>query len=234
MFLSPSRFLLTTFSHPILAHVFRLKDGYGLDDHLLRAGPRKDGATEVYRKNRTGPYSSGLLELVGLPRIDERLAKSKAYLQRKKENGGLDPFGPGNQPHFEVDFVPMFSDAFQWHIPTPTTGNWLTVIVDLLRPVSKPGQVKLNSADPLVQPNINLNFLNDDLDVMALREGVRHIDDIVMNGEGMKDIITEDYPWPMPRDSDAAMDKLILERSQTGFRKTLPNYYVLIIKTDIG
>jgi len=115
----------------------------------------------------------------------------------------------------------MFSDAFQWHIPTPPTGNWLTVIVDLLRPLSKNGEVKLNSADPLEQPNINLNFFSDDLDIIALRQGVRFIDDILTDGEGMKDIIGEDYPWPMPRNSDLAMNKMILERSQTGFRKFL-------------
>jgi hypothetical protein len=40
-----------------------------------------------------------------------------------------------------------------------------------------------------------------------------------MNGEGMKDIIESDYPWPMPRTSDEGMIKAILERSQTGFRK---------------
>ena len=113
----------------------------------------------------------------------------------------------------------MFADAFQWHFPTPPTGNWFTVIVDLLRPVSPKGQVKLNSANCLDQPNINLNFLKSDLDVMALREGVRFVDEILQNGEGMKDIIGEDYPWPMPRYSDAAMDKLVLERTQTGFRK---------------
>ncbi|KAK0118414.1 hypothetical protein ONS95_012703 [Cadophora gregata] len=203
--------------HPILAHVFKLKDGLGLEDHLLRAGPAMTGAVEAYRKDRTGPLGSGLLELVGFPRIDERLNKSRAYREAKAANGGLDPFGPGGQPHFEIDFVPMFSDAFQWHIPTPATGNWLTIIVDLLRPVSKPGQVKLNSTNPLEQPNINLNFLADDLDIMALREGVRFVDDILMNGEGMKDVIGEDYPWPMPRHSDAAMDKMILERHQTGF-----------------
>ncbi|KAG4437925.1 hypothetical protein IFR05_006595 [Cadophora sp. M221] len=203
--------------HPILAHVFKLKDGMGLEDHLLRAGPAKTGAIEAYRKDRSGPLGSGLLELVGFPRIDERLNKSKAYREAKAANGGLDPFGPGGQPHFEIDFVPMFSDAFQWHIPTPATGNWFTIIVDLLRPVSKPGQVKLNSTNPLEQPNINLNFLANDLDVMALREGVRFIDDILMDGEGMKDVIGEDYPWPMPRNSDAAMDKMILERMQTGF-----------------
>ena len=113
----------------------------------------------------------------------------------------------------------MFSDAFQWHIPIPPTGNWLTVIVDLVRPLSKNGEVKLNSANPLEQPSINLNFFSNDLDIIALRQGIRFIDDILMHGDGMKDIIGEDYPWPMPRHSDLAMNKMILERSQTGFRK---------------
>ncbi|KAF7888283.1 uncharacterized protein EAF02_002824 [Botrytis sinoallii] len=203
--------------HPIMPHVFRLKDGLGLEDHLLRAGPQHDGAISAYRKNKSGPYSSGLLELVGLPRIDEYLATSKEYVAAKKANNDIDPFGPGGQPHFEIDFVPMFSDAFQWHIPTPPTGSWLTVIVDLLRPLSRNGYVKLNSTNPLEQPIINLNFFSNDLDLVALREGCRYVDDILMNGDGMKDIIGEDYPWPMPRNSDEAMNKMILERSQTGF-----------------
>jgi choline dehydrogenase len=94
--------------HPILSHVFKLKDGYGLDSHLLRAGPAKDAATAAYRKNHTGPYHSGLLELVGFPRVDERLMKFKEYREAKEANGNVDPFGPDNQPHFEIDFVPMF------------------------------------------------------------------------------------------------------------------------------
>ena len=96
-------------------------------------------------------------------------------------------------------------------------GDWLTVIVDLMRPLSRGGEVRLNSADPLDQPYINLNFFSHDLDLIALREGVRFVDDILMNGEGMRDIISDDYPWPMPRNSDEAMIKTILERSQTGF-----------------
>lgn len=113
----------------------------------------------------------------------------------------------------------MFADAFQWHFPVPKTGTYLTVIVDLLRPISRGGVVKLLSTDPLEQPYINLNFLAHDLDIVALRQGVRWIDDVLMTGEGMKDIIEKDYPWDMPRTSDEAMKKQILERSQTGFRK---------------
>ena len=120
----------------------------------------------------------------------------------------------------------MFCDAFQWHIPTPPSGDWLTVIVDLLRPLSRNGEVKLNSTDPFQQPNINLNFFSHDLDLVALREGIRFVDDIIVNGEGMKDLVGEDYPWPMPRASDEAMNKMILERSQTGFRKFFcPRFY---------
>lgn len=203
--------------HPIMPYVRRLKDGYGLDGHLLRAGPMHDGAISAYRKNKSGPLSSGLLELVGFPRIDEYLMKSKEYVAVKNQSGGVDPFGPGGQPHFEIDFVPMFSDAFQWHIPTPPAGDWLTVIVDLLRPLSQNGVVKLNSTDPLDQPYINLNYFSNDLDLVALREGVRFVDDILTKGEGFRDIVGEDYPWPMPRHSDEAMKKAILERSQTGF-----------------
>jgi choline dehydrogenase len=68
-----------------------------------------------------------------------------------------------------------------------------------------------------VQPHINLNFFADDLGLIAMHEGVRFADNIVMTGNGMKDLISEDYPWPMPRASDEAMNRVILERSQTGF-----------------
>ncbi len=99
----------------------------------------------------------------------------------------------------------------------PPTGDYLTVIVDLMRPLSRNGYVLLNSLDPTEQPYINLNFFSHPLDLIALREGVRMIDDIVMTGDGLKDIIEGDYPWPMPRNSDEAMIRQILERSQTGF-----------------
>ena len=204
--------------HPIFPHVFKLKQGCGLDGHLLRAGPMKTAAVKAYTRNHTGPLHSGLLELVGFTRVDRRLEKIPAYTAAKKANDGLDPFGPDGQPHFENDFVPCFADAFQWHIPAPSdNSDHLTVLVDLLRPVSKPGDVKLLSADYKVQPYINLNFMENDLDIIALREGVRFVDDILMTGDGMKDIIGADYPRPMPRASDEAMNQTILERLQTGF-----------------
>lgn len=91
--------------HPILPHVFRLKDGLGLDSYLLRPGPAHGDVLQQYLDDKKGPLSSGLLELVALPRIDQRLEKYEVYREAKAKNGGKDPFGPEGQPHFEIDFV---------------------------------------------------------------------------------------------------------------------------------
>ncbi|KAF8924119.1 hypothetical protein BGZ58_002139 [Dissophora ornata] len=188
-----------------------------MDDYLLRPGPRKDAVVSAYKNNNMGPVGSGLLEMVGFPRIDKNLNQDPIYRQAKAGNGGLDPFSPKGQPHFELDFVCIFESAFQWHYPTPKKGNYTSVVVDLVRPVSEPGEVKLNSADPLVQPNINLNFFADDLDIIAMREGIKWSYDLLLKGEGFKDIVVDEYPWDMPLDSDEDMKRAVLDRCQTAF-----------------
>lgn len=105
--------------HPIVPFVLQIKGGFGLDDHLLRAGALNDSAVAAYKRDKTGPVGSGLLEMVGFPRIDERLEKYPAYREAKATNGGFDPSGPAGQPHFELDFVGIFSAAFRRHYPVP-------------------------------------------------------------------------------------------------------------------
>ncbi|KAK1767510.1 hypothetical protein QBC33DRAFT_70508 [Phialemonium atrogriseum] len=203
--------------HPGVPFVLRVKDGYGMDDVLLRKGPKNSAAITEYGKKHSGPFASGLLEMVGFPRIDKYLEKDPAYRKAKAANGGLDPFSPEGQPHFELDFVGMFGSAFQWHYPTPKVGDHTCVVVDLVRPVSDPGEVTLQSADPLVQPNINLNFFSNDLDIIAMREGIRFSYDVLTKGDGFKDIVLGEYPWDMPLDSDDLMKRAVLDRCQTAF-----------------
>ncbi|OGE54181.1 hypothetical protein PENARI_c006G11313 [Penicillium arizonense] len=204
--------------HPGVPFVLRVKDGFGMDNHVLRKGtPQNNQAIQAYQNNHGGPLGSGFLEMVGFPRIDKYLEKDPQYRQAKSSNGNKDPFCPYGQPHFELDFVCLFGSAFQWHYPTPSKGDYITVMVDLVRPVSEPGEVTLNSADPLQQPNINLNYFNNDLDIIAMREGIRYAYDVLKNGEGFKDIIESEYPWEMPLHDDKLMKRAVLDRSQTSF-----------------
>lgn len=95
----------------------------------------------------------------------------------------------------------------------------MTVVVDLLRPLSK-GTVTLKSADPLENPVINENFCAHPLDIVGLREGVRFVDELLRRGDGMKQLVGESYPEPLPLTSDEDMHDLILSRVTTGYRKS--------------
>jgi choline dehydrogenase len=203
--------------HPGVPFVLRVKDGYGMDDYLLRNTELNASAVNEYEKTHAGPLASGLLEMVGFPRIDSYLEKDPLYRQAKASNGGRDLFSPDGQPHFELDFVSMFGSAFQWHYPIPKEGCYTTVVVDLVRPISDPGEVTLNSADPFDQPNINLNFFANDLDIIAMREGIRFSYDLLTKGDGFKDLVIGEYPWEMPLDSDEEMKRAVLDRCQTAF-----------------
>ncbi|CUM48403.1 unnamed protein product [Debaryomyces tyrocola] len=216
--------------HPGVPFVLRVKDGFGMDDVLLRKGPKNDAAIAAYKKNHSGPVGSGLLEMVGFPRIDKYLEKDSNYRKAKAANGGKDPFSPEGQPHFELDFVCMFGSAFQWHYPTPKKGSHLSVVVDLVRPASDPGEVTLNSNDPLVQPNINLNFFADELDILAMREGIRFSYDVLTKGKDFKDIVLSEYPWEMPLDDEKEMRRAVLDRCQTAFHPCGTNR----LSKDIG
>ncbi|KAL5354168.1 hypothetical protein ACLOAV_000253 [Pseudogymnoascus australis] len=193
--------------HPGVPFVLRLKDSFSMDNHVLRKGPLQNKTLAAYSNGHAGPMGSPFLELIGFPRIDKYLEVSSEYRNSKAANGGLDPFCPYGQPHFEIDFLPLFGSAFQWHFPHPKKGSYMTVMVDLVRPVSEGGEVTLNSADPLQQANINLNYFNNDLDIIAIREGIRFCYDVLKNGEGFKDIVEDEYPWDMPLDDDEAMKR---------------------------
>lgn len=203
--------------HPGVPFVLKIKDQYSMDSHVLRKGAAQNKVFSAYKQNHGGAMGSPFLEMIGFPRIDKYLEKSPEYRERKASNDNKDPFCPYGQPHFELDFIPLFGSAFQWHFPHPNKGSYMTVMVDLVRPVSEGGTVTLNSADPLQQANINLNYFNDDLDIIAVREGIRFSYDVLKNGPGFKDIVEDEYPWDMPLDDDEAMKRTVLDRCQTSF-----------------
>jgi choline dehydrogenase len=128
----------------------------------------------------------------------------------------------------------MFCDTFRWHIPAPPSGDYLTVIVDLTRPLSQWGAVLLHSASYVDQPSISLNFFGKDIDPVSTRGGARFLDDILMSGEAMKDHVERDDPLTHATASDEAMDWATLERSRTGSRPCGTKRLSIYIKAGVG
>ncbi|KAK6005943.1 hypothetical protein QM012_007585 [Aureobasidium pullulans] len=177
--------------HPVAPHSFKLGDGHSLDD-VLRPGTKNLEAMAEYKLAKRGPLASSLLEMSGFARVDDKLRKCKEW-REEEEKRGHDPLGPQGQPHFEFDFLPCFASPFLPHVPEPKNGNYMTIVVSLLRPLSR-GSLTLKSANALDFPLINMNYLDHPLDAVALREGVRFVDEIILKGDGMRDIVIGEYP----------------------------------------
>ncbi|KAJ5670103.1 uncharacterized protein N7477_005466 [Penicillium maclennaniae] len=75
-----------------------------------------------------------------------------------------------------------------------------------IRPVSDPGEVTVNSADPLEQTSINLSFFTDNLDITSMRKGIRFSNDVLTKAEGFKDVVLAEYGWKMPLNNDEEMN----------------------------
>lgn len=69
--------------HPGVPFVLRVKNGFGMDDILLRKTPKNEAVVSAYKKDHSGPVGSGLLGLVGFSRIDKYLEKDPAYKKAK-------------------------------------------------------------------------------------------------------------------------------------------------------
>lgn len=111
---------------------------------------------------------------------------------------------------------PCFASPFLPHVAEPQEGDFATIVVSLLRPLSR-GSLTLRSANALDYPEIKMNYLANPLDVVALREGVRFVDEILLRGDGMKDLIIGEYPREVPRDSDEEMEQWVHERVSSGY-----------------
>ncbi|KAF8573834.1 GMC oxidoreductase [Ramaria rubella] len=178
----------------IFPQVFRLKEGSSLDTQL-RPGPQFDAAVREYEQQRTGTLASPLLEFSAWTRIDERLSKSPEYSTIS--------------PHSSIHSNPMYLS---------TSGDYMTIVTGILRPLSR-GTVGLRSSQPTEQPEINLNFFAEEVDLVAVREAGRFVREIVEHGEGMRDYVIEPYPADL-RDLDGdneAAKKLIFKRCSTGY-----------------
>lgn len=81
--------------YPGVPFVLRVKDGFGMDSTLMRKGKKHDAAVSAFQTSHAGPVGSGLLEMIGFPRIDKYLEKDEQYVKAKAANGGNDPFSPG-------------------------------------------------------------------------------------------------------------------------------------------
>lgn len=173
----------------------------------------------------------------GFARAEDKIETCQEW-KDEFDKRGHDPLGPKNQPYCEFDFLvrksslsvqniiyghqlttkqPVFASPFFPHVEEPQDGDFLTAVVSLLRPLSR-SSLTLRSANANDYPVIKFNYLDHPLDVVALREGVRFVDQVILHGDGIRDQVKAEYPKPVPRDDNRAMEDWVHERVSSGYR----------------
>lgn len=149
-----------------------IADSFGIFIILTPKGPKKYAIVADFNKDPSGPVGTGLLEMVGFLRIDNYPNNNRCYRKAWAANFSRGFFSPNGQLHFELDFVFLLSSDFNWHVPSPKKGECITFVVDLASPVPGSIGVAWRSIDPLIQPDINIHFFTDYLDIIFIRKGI--------------------------------------------------------------
>lgn len=148
---------------------------------------------KLYQEKKTGILSTFPFGIFGYARLDERLKDSELW-QNAKRQAGRDPMGLlPNQPNIEFWNTELYGGPKQY-ADFPIDHKHVFSLCTLLFNQHSRGSVTLKSADPLENPLVDHNYLNDPLDMLVLSEGCRFANEIVMNGKGTKDVIKGSWP----------------------------------------
>lgn len=162
-------------------------------DHLLYYEGAMARAVELYTVNKTGFLSTVPFGAFAFARLDERLADSPLW--QDASISGHDPMGlTPQQPNVEFFSTECYPGLSHMYVDYPMDGkSAFATVTELFAPRSR-GTVQLKSADPTVNPVVNHNYLQDELDLLVLAEGCRFANEIVMEGSGTKEVVTGAWP----------------------------------------
>ncbi|KAL6704664.1 hypothetical protein ACN47E_007946 [Coniothyrium glycines] len=163
------------------------------NDYLAFHDDAMASTYKLYQEKKSGLLSTFPFGIFGYARLDERLKDSEVW-QNAKRRDGRDPMGLlPHQPNVEFWNTELYGGPKQY-TDFPVEHKHVFSLCTLVFNQQSRGSVTLKSADPLENPIIDHNYLDDPLDMLVLSEGCRFANEIVMKGKGTKDVIKGSWP----------------------------------------
>ncbi|PPQ71682.1 hypothetical protein CVT26_007649 [Gymnopilus dilepis] len=151
--------------HTLLPNLFTVRGNQSFDS-VLRSTDLVTDALNQWMQNKTGMFANNVLNNYGFARLP---SNSDIFKTTR------DPAPGPKSPHWEMIFSNLY---FNPGVPRPDTGSFMTMIVVLLTPTSR-GTIKLKSNNPFDKPLIDPQYLTTQFDVVAIREGVKAVKNIL-------------------------------------------------------
>jgi len=162
-------------------------------DSLVYHGDSFASTYSLWKEKKTGFLSTFPFGAFAFARLDERLADEPLWRDAER-TPGRDPMGlAASQPNIEFFHTECYGGPKQYDQFPIDNKHAFAMISELFAPKSR-GSVTLESADPLAKPVVDHNYLAEPLDVLVLTEAVRMGNEVIMMGEGTKDIVKGSWP----------------------------------------
>ena len=213
--------------------------GLTYDDLIYHDGAAAT-AYELWKTSRTGVLSKVPFGSFAWARLDDRLSDSELW-QSAERLPGRDPMGlTPNQPHVELFNTECYGGPGELYNHPPIDHKHVFSMMSQLFSHHSLGSVTLASKNPLENPVVDHNYLDNPLDLLVLSEACRLGNEIVTKGRGTKDVVKGAWPadltyhsytkreeWEPYVKQNATTGKISPTHSGTG-----SNFLLILVETD--
>ncbi|KAJ5642186.1 hypothetical protein N7490_006186 [Penicillium lividum] len=163
------------------------------NDYAVYHDDNFENTYKLWKEKKTGFLSTFPFGVFAFARLDDRL-KDEPLWKSAPRLPGRDPMGLApNQPNIEFFTTECYGGPKQYDQFPIDHKHAFSIIAELFAPKSR-GSVTLSSTNPLENPVVDCNYLDDPLDLLVLSEACRFGNEVVMKGAGTRDIVKGSWP----------------------------------------
>ena len=147
----------------------------------------------LWKEEKKGALSTFPFGAFAYARLDERLKGDPLWDNAPREPG-RDPMGlTSRQPNIEFFTTECYGGPKQYDDFPGHNQQAFCMISELFAAKSR-GSVVIKSADPMENPVVHHNYLEDPLDLLVLSEACRFGNEVLLKGSGTKDVVKGSWP----------------------------------------
>ena len=174
---------------------YEVSDPSQTTDHLIWPEGAMAKSLAQYQENKTGFFSKFPFGTFAFARLDDRLRDAGLW-QKSSEQAtvvGRDPMGlTKSQPHVEMWNTECYGPKAYGE--EPGIGKQAFGMITTLFGGRSRGEVTVKSLDPAANPVVDHKHFSDPLDLLVLAEGLRLANEVVIEGNATKKVITGSWP----------------------------------------
>ena len=165
------------------------------DDPRVNHDPNAlENGRKQWQKDKTGWLATFPFGSFAFARVSDRLDRDNAEWRDIPREPGRDPMQlTESQPNMEFFHTICYGGPPEY-TDFPKEGQYAFAMCCFLCGMQSRGEVKLKSANPRENTDVDHKYMSDKRDLLMMSEGVRFANELVMEGEGTKDLIKGAWP----------------------------------------